>query len=154
MFRCLTWPRSCWWASLWRGSVFPPSSSHSPSTDRYFELGFVNVSRAQESIPRNRLRQPMLLGGPVRQTVLSCWPAGLQRLASSIPCAPWKFKNTVSNYNGWKKFGFLNLLLLHGGDQFLSSKRFTSAYTLYFCTVLYMYLCTDYASRKGGVDTK
>jgi hypothetical protein len=38
---------------------------------------FVKVYGAQESIPRNRLRQPMLPDGPVRQIGLSYGPARL-----------------------------------------------------------------------------
>jgi hypothetical protein len=38
---------------------------------------FVNDYGAQESIPRNRFRQPIWLGGPVRQIGLSYWPARL-----------------------------------------------------------------------------
>jgi hypothetical protein len=38
---------------------------------------FVIVYGAQESIPRNRFRQPMWLGGPVRKIGLSYWPARL-----------------------------------------------------------------------------
>jgi hypothetical protein len=38
---------------------------------------FVIVYGAQESIPRNRFRQSLLLGGPVRKIGLSYWPARL-----------------------------------------------------------------------------
>jgi hypothetical protein len=38
---------------------------------------FVNVEEAQESIPRNRFRQPVEPGGPVRQIGLSYRPARL-----------------------------------------------------------------------------
>ncbi len=38
---------------------------------------FVNVCGVQESIPRNRFRQPMQPGGPIRQIGLSCRPARL-----------------------------------------------------------------------------
>ncbi len=38
---------------------------------------FVIVYGAQESIPRNRFRQSMWLGGPVRKIGLSYWPARL-----------------------------------------------------------------------------
>jgi hypothetical protein len=42
-----------------------------------FEPVFVILYGAQESIPRNRFRQPMWLGGPVRKIGLSYWPARL-----------------------------------------------------------------------------
>jgi hypothetical protein len=63
----------------------------------------VIVYGAQESIPRNRLRHPMWLGGPVRKLGLSYWPARL----GIVYWAPQMVSNTGSRFPSLKTGGLV-----------------------------------------------
>ncbi len=56
---------------------------------------FVNVYGAQESIPRNRFRQPLKPAGPVRQIGLSYRPTGWESISRLLK----RFTNTSSRSN-------------------------------------------------------
>jgi hypothetical protein len=45
---------------------------------------FVNVYGAQESIPRNRFRQPLYTGGPVRQIGFRTGPPGWESISGLL----------------------------------------------------------------------
>ncbi len=57
-----------WHVYEFRGSIHPPLQLHFRRWNT--EPEFVKVWGAQESIPRNRIRQPMEPGGPVRHSYL------------------------------------------------------------------------------------
>ncbi len=76
-----------------------------PAESSLSEPVFVILYGAQESIPTNRFRQPMWLGGPVRKIEFSHWPARLW-IDSWAPQMVYKYGLSIYNEGtGWVLLG-------------------------------------------------